>query len=73
MVLGPPMPGLPVMWLPWSIPFSAGPPTHPGQELLGKVGLAWVPCIILVPTPFGPVPVVVGGGLPILFSGSSPI
>ena len=61
---------IPLMYLPGaSVSFADGPPTHPGQWLLG-MGAAFAPC--LIPCPLGlcfypgqP------GGMVILFHGSS--
>ncbi len=52
-----------------SYSYSAGPPRTPGQQMLGKTGPAVVPCMI--PCPAGVCPHPQGGGLPILFHGSS--
>lgn len=54
-----------------SISQSFGPPTHPGQILLGKPAPAIVPC--LIPCPLGLCPHPQGGGLPILYHGSSAV
>jgi hypothetical protein len=54
---------IPYMWFTGELPFTMHVPPHPGQQLLGKVGAAVAPCIL------GTVPL--GGGLPILYHGSS--
>ena len=57
----------PLMYMtPGSLSYSFGPPVAPGQSIVGRAGITPVPCV----TPTIP-PVVVGGGLPILFHGSS--
>lgn len=66
--VGPPS-AMPLMYIA-GMTYANGPPSHPGQELLGKA-VGWMPCIILVPCFFGVCPVVVGGGFIILFTGSS--
>jgi len=55
-----------------ALSYSYGPPSHWGQQLLG-MSTAWMPCIILVPCPPSPAPcpVIIGGGMLILFHGSS--
>lgn len=50
--------------------YSHGPPSHPGQWLLGMAA-GWVPCIIWVPCGFAMCPIVIGGGSLIIYSGSS--
>lgn len=66
LTIGPPTPM--ILFYTWgaSISFMVSPPAHPGQLLLGMAG-GWVPCIVEL----SGVPVVVGGGLMILFHGSS--
>lgn len=59
----PPYAVLPVMWLWGELPFSKYIPPHPGQQLLGVMAPAVVPCFL------GYVPL--GVGFPILFHGSS--
>ncbi|OHA26208.1 MAG: hypothetical protein A3D52_00225 [Candidatus Taylorbacteria bacterium RIFCSPHIGHO2_02_FULL_44_36] len=74
--LGPPS-FLPVMWIPATVTtyYSYGPPTHPGQWLFGAYAPAWMPCILWIWVPCGfwlcPVPIIKGGGFPILYNGSS--
>jgi hypothetical protein len=54
------------MYLPGTVSFIAGPPSHGGQGLLGMFG-GYIPCIIWP----GPLPVIIGGGPFIIFHGSS--
>lgn len=54
-----------------SFSYDAGPPRNPGQQLLGKSGPVVVPCLVPCPSPTGVCPHPQGGGLPILFHGSS--
>lgn len=61
-----------LMYIPGvSFSYSYGPPKLPGQSLLGRAGLTPVPC--LIPCPAGLCPHPQGGGLPILFHGSSSV
>jgi len=69
--VGPPAGGQFMYLLGGSFSYDAGPPRNPGQQLLGKLGPAVVPC--LIPCPLGVCPHPQGGGPPILFHGSSTI
>lgn len=74
LVVGPPTP-MNLMYVAGTFSYPFGPPAHPGQYLLGIAGAGFVPCIIWVPCPCPPAvclcPIVIGGGSPILFHGSS--
>lgn len=59
--IGPPTP-MPLMWVPGTVSFAFGPPSHTGQFLLGMTGG------FMICTDFG---VPINGGLLILFHGSS--
>lgn len=63
--IGPPTP-MSLMYAPGSLSYAYGPPSHIGQWLLG---LATAPLVCFEPCPVGACPV--GGGLFILFHGSS--
>jgi hypothetical protein len=54
---------LSVMWFWGNLPFASYLPPHPGQYVLGRAGTTIAPCVL------GTVPY--GGGLPILYHGSS--
>lgn len=57
---------IPLMYVPGTISFLAGPPRGTGQALLGIFG-GYLPCIIWP----GPTPVKIGGGPYIILHGSS--
>lgn len=67
---------VPLMWPLGLVTFLNGPPTHVGQQLLGK-WVGWLPCILWIWVPCGvsmcPAPIIKGGGGIILFNGSSVI
>lgn len=52
--------------------YRNGPPNHPGQATLGKA-VGWMPCIIIVPCGFIPCPIIIGGGMLVLFAGTSAV
>ncbi len=64
-ILGPPTAGS-YMYSYGSYSYAYGPPSHPGQWLLGKAA-GFLTCTVQC----GPSPCVIGGGLLILFHGSS--
>lgn len=70
LVVGPPTP-MNLMYVAGSFSYPQGPPAHTGQYLLGNAGAGFVPCIIWVPCGPSLCPITIGGGLPILFHGSS--
>ena len=61
----------PLMVIPGAVTYPNGPPVVPGQNTLGRAGVAPVPCIEYVPCPAGACPVFVGAGLPVIMSGTS--
>ena len=66
LTVGPPLP-MTLFYMPGvSFSFLVIPPAHVGQLLLGMAS-GWVPCTVVIDG----VPVVVGGGMLILFHGSS--
>jgi len=54
------------MFLPGSIPFLYTPPAYPGQAVLGKALLSYIPCLT-GPVPTGP------GGAAVMFTGTGMI
>lgn len=62
-LLGPPNPGF-YIWTPFTKTYPNGPPTHPGQWLLGQTGIPYI-CVIF---PVGPVII---PGITIAMMGSS--
>lgn len=72
--LGAPTPGA-YMYIPGSMIFSFGPPTHPSQWLLGTGG-GFMTCLVPIPPPCPPGPCVMPfpllpGGMLLLMHGSS--
>lgn len=62
-LLGPPNPGF-YIWTPFTDTYPNGPPTHPGQWLLGQTSIPYI-CVI---SPIGPVII---PGITIAMMGSS--
>lgn len=58
------------IWTPATISFLAGPPTHPGQQILG---VADIPFVCIIPSPFFFIPAVTLFGQRIQFLGTSAI
>lgn len=64
---------VPLMWPLGLVTFQNGPPTHIGQNILGK-WWGWFPCILWIWVPCGlsvcPYPIIKGGGGIIIYNGS---